>query len=753
MALFRKKKVAQSPANLAQTQAGRQAAEVEAFFQKGVSALRDFIAPSSIEFKGNFFQIGTRFARTYYVYGYPRQVYTGWLSSLVNLDEVVDISIIIQPVESQVVLENLRKKVSQLEAGLQIDAEKGKVRDPGKQAAIQDAEEIRDKLQVGEERFFRFGLYFTLYGSSMEELEFISHKVESMLGQQLVYSKPATAQQEQGLNSTIPQFVDQLQIYRNMNTGAISTTFPFTSADLSDENGILYGINMHNSGLVIFDRFSLENGNSVVFAKSGAGKSFAVKLEALRSLMFGTEIFIIDPENEYQRMCDAVGGAYIRLSLNSSTRINPFDLPKVVDVEEADNALRSNLITLHGLLRLMMGGAQAEMLEAGTSMAPALNPAEEADLDAALIETYARAGITNDPLTHGSTPPNVNDLYDTLLHMGGTGPQLAQRLRKYTSGTFAGIFSQQSNVDVNNPMVVFNIRDLEDELRPVAMYIVLNYIWNKTKADKKRRILVVDEAWQLMRYQDSANFLFSLAKRARKYNLGVTTITQDVEDFMASRMGRAIVANASMQILLKQSPSAVDVLADVFKLTSEEKKRLASFPIGQGLFFAGQNHVHIQVVASPTETSLITTNPSQITMPELAGDIEGQGDIDLQPSPTPTLTPTAEPRPTTVGMVSPMPIKPSTAAGGPAATINQPSAPPAAALPPSIAWTPPAPPTQGPAPAMPAAQGPPTTAPLIPPSQQPKPVAQQMDAPPKLPAGQIKATTPPASTPIPPPTG
>jgi conjugal transfer ATP-binding protein TraC len=596
--------------------------EVAAAFAKGVTALRDFIAPSSLKFEGNYFQLGTRFARTYYVYGYPRQLYTGWLSGMVNLDEVIDMSIIVQPVDSQVVLNNLRKKVGQLEAGIQLDTEHGKVRDPGKQAAVQDAEELRDKLQVGEERFFRFGLYFTIYGNSLEELEFISHKVESLLGQQLVYSKPASAQQEQGLSSTVPQFMDQLQIYRNMNTGAISTTFPFTSADLTQENGILYGINMHNSGLVIFDRFSLENGNSVVFAKSGAGKSFTVKLEALRSMMMGTEIFIIDPENEYQKMCEAVGGAYVRLSLNSATRINPFDLPQVVDSDESDNALRSNLITLHGLLRLMMGGAQAQMLQGGVTTMPALNPSEEADLDAALIETYAKAGITNDPLTHGSVPPTIADLYDTLLHMGGTGPQLAQRLRKYTSGTFAGIFSQQSNVNVNNPLVVFNIRDLEDELRPVAMYIVLNHIWNRTKVDKKRRILIVDEAWQLMRYEDSANFLFSLAKRARKYNLGITTITQDVEDFMASRMGRAIVANASMQFLLKQSPTAVDVLADVFKLTSEEKKRLSQFPVGQGLFFAGQNHVHIQVIASPTENELIVTNPKPTAGPVLEAVVQ-----------------------------------------------------------------------------------------------------------------------------------
>jgi type IV secretory pathway VirB4 component len=624
------------PIAIAQAQQMREQQEVAAAFQKGITALRDFIAPSSIELNPAYFRLGTRLARTYYVYGYPRQLFTGWLAPMVNLDEVMDISIFIYPVESQVVLDNLRKKVTQLEAGIQIDAEKGRVRDPGKQAAILDAEEMRDKLQVGEERFFRFGLYFTIFAGSMEELEFVSHKVESMLGQQLVYSKAASSQQEQGLNSTVPQLADQLQIRRNMSTGAISTSFPFTSADLTQDNGILYGINMHNSGLVIFDRFSLENGNSVVFAKSGAGKSFTVKLEALRSMMMGTDIFIIDPENEYERMCDAVGGSYVRLSLNSATRINPFDLPRVVDTEEADNALRSNLITLHGLLRLMMGGAVAQLMgNTGGVVAPALSPVEESDLDAALIETYAKAGITNDPLTHQGLPPTIADLYDTLLHMGNTGPQLAQRLRKYTTGTFAGIFSQQSNTDVNNPLVVFNIRDLEDELRPVAMYIVLNYIWNKTKTDKKRRILIVDEAWQLMKYEDSANFMFSLAKRARKYNLGITTITQDVEDFMGSRMGRAIVANASMQFLLKQSPSAVDVLADVFKLTSEEKKRLSQFPVGQGLFFAGQNHVHIQVVASPTETGLITTNPQQLQQMSQGDITQPQGTIDLNNQLTP----------------------------------------------------------------------------------------------------------------------
>lgn len=599
----------QSAIDIAEAQRQREQREIEAEFLKGITTLRDLIAPSSLEIQSSYFRIGTKYGRTLYVYGYPRQIFTGWLSAIINIDEVIDVSMFVYPVESQVVLNNLRKKVGQLEASMSINSERGKVRDPGLEAAIQDAEELRDQLQVGSERFFRYGLYITMYGDSLDELGFVQHKIETILGQQMVFSKIASTQQEQGFNSTVPQMADQLQIRRNMNTGAISASFPFTSADLTQDSGVLYGINMHNNGLVIFDRFSLENANMVVFAKSGAGKSFAVKLEAMRSMMMGADVIIIDPENEYQRLAEAVGGAYIRLSLNSNVRINPFDLPRVIDSDEADDALRANLVTLHGLLRLMLGGAQ---LAANGNMMPALNPAEEADLDQALIDTYARAGITSDPLTHNSLPPTIADLYETLLHMGGSGPQLAQRLRKYTTGTFAGIFSQQSNIDINNPMVVFNIRDLEDELRPVAMYIVLSHTWNRVRTEQKKRMLIVDEAWQLMKYDDSANFLFSLAKRARKYYLGLTTITQDVEDFMGSKMGRAIVANSSMQLLLKQSSSAVDVLSEVFKLTEEEKKRLANFPVGQGLFFAGQSHVHIQIIASATEQGLITTNPQTI---------------------------------------------------------------------------------------------------------------------------------------------
>ena len=589
--------------DIAAQQRAQEQAEVEQAFLTGINTLRDLIAPSSLEFHSSYFRLGTKYGQTIYVYGYPRQLYTGWASPILNADEVLDVSMFIYPVETEIVMKNLRRKVTQLEADLAINNEKGRTRDPALEAALNDAEELRDQLQLGAEKFFRFGLYLTIYADSLDELNFVRSKVETMLGQQMLFSKVASSQQEQGLKSAVPQLSDQLQIRRNMNTGAISTSFPFTSADLTQENGVLYGVNMHNNGLVIFDRYTLENANMVVFAKSGAGKSFTVKLEALRTMMMGAEVLIIDPENEYQKLSDAVGGSYIRLSLNSDVRINPFDLPHVIDAEEADNALRANIVTLHGLFRLMLGGTSA-----GQSIG--LSPNEEADLDQAIIDTYARAGITSDPLTHNSTPPTIHNLYDTLVHMDGSGPSLAQRLRKYTTGTFAGIFSQQSNIDINNSMVVFNIRDLEDELRPVAMYIVLSHIWNIVRSEQKKRMLIVDEAWQLMKYDDSANFLFSLAKRARKYYLGLTTISQDVEDFMGSKMGRAIVSNSSMQLLLKQSSSAVEVLSDVFKLTEEERKRLSNFPVGQGLFFAGQNHVHIQIIACDTEHQLISTSPN-----------------------------------------------------------------------------------------------------------------------------------------------
>ncbi len=705
MALFKKKPSDPIAESKQTTTTAKQKASTT--YQQSILSLRDILAPPSFEINSAYLKIGTRLVRTIYVYGFPRQIFTGWLSPVINLDEVFDMSLHIYPAESEVVLGNLKKKVAQLEASNQINAEKGLVRDPGLEASIQDAEELRDKLQVGEERFFRFGLYLTLYGDTLEHLNQIQRKIEGIFGQSLVYTKPTTLQMEQGFNSTMPQGTDKLQISRNMDTGALSTTFPFTSANLSQKDGVLYGINRHNNSLVIFDRFSLENANMVVFAKSGAGKSFAVKLEALRSLMMGLEVIVIDPEEEYRLLCNAVGGSYLELSLASDTRINPFDLPHVLDNEDADNALRANIITLHGLLRLMMGGAE-QATEGGGGAArefSPITPTEDADLDVALINTYAKAGITNDPLTHGATPPTMNDLYNTLNSMSGNGPALAARLRRYVSGTFAGIFSQQSNVDLDNKFVVFNIRDLEDELRPVAMYIILNHIWNRVKSDLKKRLLIVDEAWQLMRYEDSANFMFSLAKRARKYYLGLTTISQDVEDFLSSRMGRAIVANSSLQLLLKQAPSAADIVADTFKLTEAEKKRLTQFPVGEGLFFAGLNHVVLEIVASPNESQLITTNPEELLQESYGAETPETGEVTLDENSAPNNAAESAP-----------PVQPAPTPAKPTPTVPLPPTPPP--LPPE------------PQPAVPVTPVPPPPSPLPPP---PAPIEPPLPPPPITP--------------------
>lgn len=613
MGLFSKKK---PDANqLLQQPVSRQQAEAEKIYREGVVRIRDLIAPPSMDIKGAYLQIGKTFTRTLFIYAYPRTLYTGWLSPIINMDQVLDVSMFIYPVESQIVLENLKKKVTQLEASYSINQEKGRVRDPGLEAAIGDAEELRDKLSIGESKFFRAAVYITIYSNSLEELDQATKIVETQFGSRLIYTKPATLQMEHGFNSTIPLGSDQLNIYRNMDTGSLSTLFPFTSADLTSSDGILYGINRHNNGLVLFDRFKLENANMVVFAKSGSGKSYAVKLEALRSLMFGTEVLIVDPENEYQRLCAAVGGTFIDVSLTSNQKVNPFDLPRVIDPEEANTALQSNIITLHGLLRLMLGGVSAE---------------EDSTLDLALITTYSKFGVTNDPLTHQGQMPTMNDLFEVLRSTPG-GASMAQRLRKFTEGTFAGIFSQQTNIDLNNPFVVFNIQSLEDHLRPVAMYIILNHIWNRIKTEKKKRLLIVDEAWNLMQYEDSANFMFSIAKRARKYYLGLTTISQSVEDFLSSHQGREVVNNSSLQLLLKQSPSAAEMLGATFKLTEEERSRLTNFPVGRGLFFAGQAHVIIDIRASATEHELVTTNPQELMARQQEAQVETEEDLPPTP--------------------------------------------------------------------------------------------------------------------------
>jgi len=568
----------------------------EKIYQEGVASIKDLIAPSSMEIKYDSLIMDGVYVRTFYVFSYPRYLDVNWLAPIINFDVTMDVSQFVYPIRSEQIMRTLKKKVAQMQSSMRINAEKGQVRDPALETALEDAEQLRTEIQRGQEKFFQFALYFTIYADDDKKLEQVAKQLESLLAGKLVITKRAQLQPEHGLNSTLPIALDELDTIRNMNTSPLSTTFPFTSSDLTSDKGILYGLNRHNDSLIIFDRFALENANSVVFAKSGAGKSYAVKLEILRLMMMGTDVLVIDPENEYEDLATTVGGSYLKLSLNSDRRINPFDLPSAVDGSDPmpGDLLRSNIINLHGLLKLMFGG---------------MSPEEEGIIDNALIDVYALKGITMDlPDPSVYEPPTMGDFYDILNSMEG-GKVLVQKLSKYTTGSYAGLFNQRTNIDLSSGLMVFCIRDLEDELRPIAMYIILNFIWNRVRSKLKKRILVVDEAWSLMQHDDSAKFLFGLVKRARKYYLGITTITQDVEDFIKNDYGRPIVTNSSMQLLLKQAPSSVKVLSGVFNLTKGEEYVLLNSGVGQGLFFAGMKHVAIQVIASFTEDKIVTTNP------------------------------------------------------------------------------------------------------------------------------------------------
>lgn len=573
--------------------------EAEKVYQQGLTTIRDLISPSSMEIQYNKLRVEGLFTQTFFVHSYPRYLDTNWLSPVVNFDVTMDIAQFIYPIDSAAIMSVLKKKVAQMQSSIRIAEEKGIVRDPALETALEDAEELRTQIQRGQEKFFQFGLYFTIYGEDDKKLEKISKQLESLLGGKLILTKKSELQMEHGFNSTLPLCLDELEVNRNMNTSPLSSTFPFSSSDLTSNEGILYGLNRHNDSLIIFDRFSLENANSVVFAKSGAGKSYCVKLEILRYLMLGTDVIVIDPENEYEALAQTVGGAYLKVSLTSDRRINPFDLPAALQDEELQpgDLLRSNIINLHGLLKIMLGG---------------VTPLEEGILDKALNDVYAVKGITMDMVDPSNLPvPTMEDLYDILNNMEG-GQNLAQRLQKYTQGTYAGIFNKPTNVDLNSGLMVFSIRDLEDALRPTAMYIILNFIWNRVRSKLKKRLLVIDEAWTMMQFEDSAKFLFGLVKRARKYYLGITTITQDVEDFVKSPYGKPVVTNSSMQLLLKQAPSAIEVLSKTFNLTEGEKYMLLNSGVGQGLFFAGLKHVAVQIIASYTEDKIVTTNPEEI---------------------------------------------------------------------------------------------------------------------------------------------
>ena len=561
-----------------------------------------FLAPSAFSVSPNHLQIGNQYARTIFIAAYPRYLHTNWFSPIINLDRVFDISIYINAKNTAQVLRQLRDQLARLEAEVMEESSSGKVRNPILETAIQDIESLRDRLQQGTDRFFELGVYITFYENSVKELDETENKLKGMMEYQLIFSRPATFRMSEGFISTLPINTDKLNVYTSLNTEPLSSTFPFVSFDLTSNSGILYGVNTHNNSLVLFDRFELENANSVVFGKSGGGKSYTVKLELLRSLVFGTQILVIDPEDEYKYLAETVGGSNIKISINSPHHVNPFDLPAPKADEAPADVFKSHLLALIGLLKLLLGELTAE---------------EDSILDEALIQTYAIKDITPEREFSNLPPPILSDLQSVMEGLTGA-ESMAVRLKKYTQGTFAGFLNNPTNVSLENRFVVFSIRDMEEELRPIAMYLILNHIWTQVRRDLKKRILVVDEAWWLMKYTLGAEFLFNIAKRARKYYLGLTTITQDIPDFMATPQGKAIVTNSSMQVLMKQSPAAIDVVRQTFNLTDAEKYYLLEARVGFGLFFIGQNHVGIRVVASYAEDQIITSDPRQILEVEKA---------------------------------------------------------------------------------------------------------------------------------------
>ncbi|HEY0011043.1 MAG TPA: DUF87 domain-containing protein [Candidatus Paceibacterota bacterium] len=565
-------------------------------YAEGKLDLADTIAPAALKVASRELELGEKIARSFYTISYPRFLNDGWFTPIINLDKVFDVGIFIHPLETGLMLRNFQKKVAEVESQIMEREQKGLVRDPMLDTAYQDLENLRDTLQQAQERLFEVGLYITLYESTKEELDKVEGEVRGILDSKLVYTKPALFEQEQGFRSTLPLAIDELNVHSKLNSSPLSSIFPFVSFDLSSDRGILYGINRHNSSLILFDRFSLENYNSVVFAKSGSGKSYAVKLEILRSLMFDTEVIVIDPEREYEYLAQATGGRMFNISLSSEHHINPFDLPPVREDEEPTDILRNNIINLVGLFRIMLGG---------------LSPEEDAIIDRAITETYALKDITGDADFTGMEPPLLSDFESVLSGMEGS-ESLVTRLSKYTRGTWSGFLNQPTNIDIKKQFIVFSVRDMEDELKPVAMYIITHYIWNSVRQELKKRLLIIDEAWWMMKSEDTASFLYSLAKRGRKYYLGLATITQDVEDFLRSPYGRPILSNSSIQLLLKQSPTVIDTLQETFNLTEEEKFLLLESNVGEGLFFAGMKHVAIKIVASYTEDQIITSDPSQL---------------------------------------------------------------------------------------------------------------------------------------------
>lgn len=568
--------------------------------QEYVQTMQDYkshLAPSYREMKSSSYNISGVFARSYYASSYPSYIDFLRTRDVLSFYAKRDMSRFIYPSENSAIQAMMKRRSTQLKAEIGIARQKGITYDTDIDIEFRDVEDIRQKLATREERYFESSFYVSVYEHDEEKLREISKKLEQKISGYGIRIKPTSQRMDEAQIASLPLCIDELDIPRSMITNSIAGGFPFISGDLIESTGILYGANLHTGSLIIFDRFAhkLPNANSIILATSGAGKSFATKLEILRYLMLGIEVIVIDPENEYKALCEKVNGTYLNISINAPYHINPFDLPpKLEDVEYSNgDLLRSQILNLIWLISVLIWG---------------LDAAEEAILDKALQATYSLKEITftDDDCTH-KTIPTMHDLLNVLEGMEW-GDLMWLKLSKYVTGTFANLFNNETNIDLNNNLTVFSIRDIEDALKTPAMYNVLNYIWTKVRAKKTPRMLVIDEAWIMMQSKVAANFLFQLVKRARKFGLWVSTITQDVEDFLKSEYGKPIVSNASLQILLRQSTSSIEALEKIFWLSEAEKQLLVAANIWEWLMIAGNQHVGVKILASPNEKKFISTD-------------------------------------------------------------------------------------------------------------------------------------------------
>lgn len=543
----------------------------------------DSLSPEAIEEQADYLCIDGNFMRTLFISGYPFVASSGWLDSLIHFNHSADISYHIYEVDALQALPKLHRKITELESTRRAKMNKGAIIGSEITDPLESAMELRDKIQRGQEKLFQMSVSINLRADSLEELNKITKMLENALAAHLFHIKTARYQQLEALQSVLPRGEDDLNQKRNLDSSSAALAFPFMSSELVQEDGILYGVNKSNNSLVILDRFSLHNANSIVFAQSGSGKSYATKVEILRQLMQGTKVIVIDPEREYKLLTDSVKGTYIKLSAKSKEKLNPFDL--ATTFHDKDD------LSEHA----------QDLTEVISLMAEGLSPREKAAVDKAILKIYSKAK---------KEPPLLEDLYAELKDLGQL--KLRERLEKYISGSLANVFNAQTNIELDNRLVIFDIKDLPESLRQIMMMIIANFVQNQVKAKPEKRLLVIDEGWLLLEHEESARFVAGLVRRARKYYLGVSIISQQANDFLKSDYGRAIASQSSLRILMKQDTTTIKNVASEFNLSEYEESYLLTCGRGDALIIADQNHVAVKVVASDKEHPLITTNPAEV---------------------------------------------------------------------------------------------------------------------------------------------